>query len=78
MYVPREIQCPTHGRVEERLHWADQYARVTYRYEYVMLRYCQMMTQKALPGYCAYRLQRSRISFIDVSSASVLVTGYED
>ena len=40
----------THGRVEERLPWADQYARVTYRYEYVMLRYCQMMTQKAAAG----------------------------
>jgi transposase len=50
MYAPREIQCPTHGRVEERLPWADQYARVTYRYEYVMLRYCQMMTQKAAAG----------------------------
>ena len=40
----------THGRVEERLPWADQYARMTYRYEYVMLRYCQMMTQKAAAG----------------------------
>jgi len=50
MYAPREIHCPTHGRVEERLPWADQYARVTYRYEYVMLRYCQMMTQKAAAG----------------------------
>ena len=50
MYAPREIQCPTHGRVEERLPWADQYARVTYRHEYVMLRYCQMMTQKAAAG----------------------------
>ncbi len=50
MYAPREIQCPTHGRVEERLPWADPYARMTYRYEYVMLRYCQMMTQKAAAG----------------------------
>jgi transposase len=47
MYAPREILCPTHGRVEESLPWAERYARVTYRYEYVMLRYCQMMTQKA-------------------------------
>ena len=37
LYAPREIQCPTHGRVEERLPWADPYARVTYRHEYVML-----------------------------------------
>jgi transposase len=47
MYAPREIQCPTHGRIEESLPWADRYARVSYRNEYVMLRYCQMMTQKA-------------------------------
>ena len=47
MYAPREILCQTHGRVEESLPWAERYARVTYRYEYVMLRYCQMMTQKA-------------------------------
>jgi transposase len=31
----------------EAIPWADEYARVTYRYEYVMLRYCQLMTQKA-------------------------------
>jgi transposase len=47
MYAPREILCPTHGRVEESIPWADRYARVSYRYEYVMLRYCQMMPQKA-------------------------------
>jgi len=46
-YRPREILCPTHGRVSERIPWADQYARVTYRFEYLMLRYCQIMTQKA-------------------------------
>lgn len=47
IYAPREIRCPTHGRIEETLPWAERYARVTYRYEYLMLRYCQMMTQKA-------------------------------
>ena len=47
MYAPREILCTTHGRVEESMPWADRYARVSYRYEYVMLRYCQMMPQKA-------------------------------
>jgi transposase len=46
LYYPREIACPTHGRVEEDIPWADTYARVTYRYEYVMLRYCQSMSQK--------------------------------
>ena len=44
---PREIRCPTHGRVEESIPWAEREARITRRYEYVMLRYCQMMTQKA-------------------------------
>lgn len=47
LYYPREILCPTHGRGLEAVPWADEYARVTYRYEYVMLRYCQLMTQKA-------------------------------
>jgi len=47
LYYPREILCPTHGRGLEAIPWADGYARVTYRYEYVMLRYCQLMTQKA-------------------------------
>lgn len=47
LYYPREILCPTHGRVLEDIPWADEYSRVSYRYEYVMLRYCQLMTQKA-------------------------------
>jgi transposase len=47
LYYPREIHCPTHGRCLEDIPWADEYARVTYRYEYMILRYCQLMTQKA-------------------------------
>ena len=39
--------CPTHGRVQEDIPWADAYARITYRLEYVLLVYCQLMTQKA-------------------------------
>ena len=46
-HCPREIQCPTHGRVVEEIPWADRYSRVTYRFEYAMLKYCQIMTQKA-------------------------------
>jgi len=46
-YCPREIQCPTHGRVQEDIPWAESYARITYRFEYAMLIYCQLMTQKA-------------------------------
>ena len=47
VYASREIRCATHGRVEEWLPWADQYSRFSYRYEYLVLRYSQMMTQKA-------------------------------
>lgn len=50
VYAPREIRCPSHGRIEEMIPWAEREARITLRYEYVMLRYCQMMTQKAAAG----------------------------
>lgn len=46
-YGPREIRCATHGRVMEEIPWAERYARVTYRFEYLLLRYCQIMTEKA-------------------------------
>jgi transposase len=39
--------CRFHGRLQENIPWADAYGRVTYRFEYAMLVYCQMMTQKA-------------------------------
>jgi predicted DNA-binding protein (UPF0251 family) len=47
LYYPREIHCPTHRRHLEDIAWADEYAQVSYRYEYMILRYCQLMTQKA-------------------------------
>jgi transposase len=47
VYAPREIHCATHGRVEEQIPWAEPYSRITHRFEYAMLRYCQNMTQKA-------------------------------
>jgi len=47
LWYPREILCPTHGRGLETIPWAEEYAHATYRYEYLMLRYCQLMTQKA-------------------------------
>lgn len=46
-YQPREVQCPTHGRVQEEIPWADRFAQVTYRFEYLLLVFCQIMTQKA-------------------------------
>ena len=55
-YFPREIECPTHGRAQELIPWAEGYARVTYRLEFLVLTYSQLMSQKAaaellqLPG----------------------------
>jgi transposase len=36
-YHPREILCPTYGRVQENIPWSDAYARITYRLEYIIL-----------------------------------------
>ncbi|MCP4308403.1 MAG: ISL3 family transposase [bacterium] len=47
LYGPKEVECPTHGRVQEDIPWADTEARITYRLEYLVLVYAQMMTQKA-------------------------------
>lgn len=46
-FCPREILCATHGRLVEEIPWAGWYSRVSYRFEYALLRYCQIMTQKA-------------------------------
>lgn len=45
-FFPREVICPIHGRVQEDIPWANAYARVTYRFEFALLVYCQLMTQK--------------------------------
>lgn len=47
LYCPKEIICPTHGRLQEDIPWAEPFARVTYRLEYLVLVYSQLMTQKA-------------------------------
>lgn len=46
-YRPKEIECPTHGRVQEEIPWAYKHGRITYRTEYLVLVYAQLMTQKA-------------------------------
>jgi len=61
-YYPKEILCPTHGRVQEQIPWADAYARITYRLEYLLLVYSQLMTQKA----AAELLHIARSTFSDV------------
>ncbi len=46
-YYPKEIFCPTHGRIQEEIPWADAYARITYRLEWRICSLCKIMTQKA-------------------------------
>lgn len=46
-YAPKEIHCPTHGRIQEEIPWAAARARVTYRLEYRVCALSQIMTQKA-------------------------------
>jgi len=46
-YQPRVIDCPTHGRIQEMIPWAASQSHVTYRFEYVMLVYAQIMKAKA-------------------------------
>jgi transposase len=46
-YTPREIRCPTHGRIQENIPWASPYFRITYRLEHLVLVMAQMMSQKA-------------------------------
>ena len=47
-YAPKEIVCPTHGRIQEEIPWVPAYSRVTYRLEWrICCPVCQSMTQKA-------------------------------
>ena len=46
-FAPREIESPTHGRVQEQTPWAARYARITYRLEWRIGMLCRSMTQKA-------------------------------
>lgn len=62
LYCPKEIICPTHGRVQEEIPWADAHARITYRLEYLLLVFSQLMTQKA----AAELLHLARSTFSDL------------
>ena len=46
-YCPKEITCPTHGRTQEEIPWADPHARITHRLEFLVVVHAQIMTQKA-------------------------------
>lgn len=46
-YSPKEIECPTHGRLQEDIPWAENHSRITHRLEYRICALSQIMTQKA-------------------------------
>jgi transposase len=46
-YTPKEIECPTHGRLQEDIAWAATHSRITHRLEYRICALSQIMTQKA-------------------------------
>lgn len=46
-YAPKEIECPTHGLLQEEIPWAHAYERVTYRLEFRVCALAKRMTQKA-------------------------------
>ena len=73
-YAPAEILCPTHGRVQERIPWADSHARVSYRLEYLVLLYCQIMTQKAAASLL--RMAKSTLSDVLHRAISRLRAGH--
>lgn len=52
-YAPKEIDCPTHGRLQEQIPWARAYSRITYRLEFRICALCQIMTQKAAAAILA-------------------------
>jgi transposase len=62
LYRPKEIICPTHGCIQEEIPWADTFARISYRLEFLVLVYSQLMTQKA----AAELLHLPRSTFSDI------------
>jgi len=48
-FHPREVRCPTHGRVQEEIPRADRFTQVTCRFERLLPVLRQLMTQKAAP-----------------------------
>jgi transposase len=61
-YRPKEVFCPTHRYGQEQIPWADVYSRVTYRLEFLVLVYAQLMAQKA----AAKLLHFARSTFSDL------------
>lgn len=49
-YCPHEITCPTHGRRQEQIPWAEAFSRVTKRFEFQMLCFAREMTLSAVAG----------------------------
>jgi len=59
-YHPKEIICPTHGQSQEQIPWADEYSRITYRLEYLIVKYAQGLTQKQVSEFL--RIPKSTLS----------------
>jgi transposase len=47
LYRPKEIDCVTHGRLQEQIPWAAAHARITYRLEFRICALCKLTTQAA-------------------------------
>ena len=61
-YLPREIKCKVHGRIQEDVPWAAPYSRETYRFEYLLVKYCCNMNQSKVAE--ELRIPKSTVSDI--------------
>jgi len=61
-YRPKELDCPTHGRQQEVIPWAADHSRITYRLEFLILKYAQSMTQAKAAEF----LMLSKSTFSDL------------
>ncbi|MEA3347243.1 MAG: ISL3 family transposase [Candidatus Auribacterota bacterium] len=66
-YAPKEVLCPTHGRIQEAISWAEYHGQITYRLEFLLLIYSQRMTQKA----AAELLNLAKSTFSDLLHRSI-------
>lgn len=66
-YAPREILCRSHGRIQEKIPWAGEYDRISYRLEFLVLVSAQLMTQKA----AAHMLGMAKSTFSDILHRSI-------
>jgi len=73
-YTPKEIVCDTHGIIQEQIPWASEFSTITYRLEYILLRYSQIMTQTAAAELL--RIPKSTLSSILHRTISRIRSGH--